>query len=96
MSAEERARQAASAQNAHIEYLQKNGPARRGEESINDLYSYLKGQLVELQKEYHQRAGPIMQQLCKIESMRPPRPIFVDASMLSPDMLAQLLQNAGE
>lgn len=69
---------------------------RRGEESINDLESYLKGQLVELQKEYHQRAGPIMQQLCKIESMRPPRPMVIDASMFAPDMLAQLLQNAGE
>lgn len=69
---------------------------RRGEESIDDLESYLKGQLIELQKEYHKRAEPIIKQLCKIEAMRPPRPIVIDASMIDPDILAQLLQNAGE
>lgn len=95
MSAEQRARQAASAQNAHIEYLQKNGPARRGEESINDLESYLKGQLAEMQREYRQRAEPIIRQLCKIESMRPPRPIVIDASMIDPAILAEIQRRVG-
>ena len=65
------------------------------QEGMSDTEAQLKRQLAELHLECQQRAEPIIRQLCKIESMRPPRPIFIDASMIDPAMLAQLHRKAG-
>lgn len=66
----------------------------RRQNGMIDIEGQLKRQLVELQQEYNRRAGPIISQLCMIESMRPPAPMVIDASMVDPAMLAQLRQNA--
>lgn len=50
----------------------------------------LKQQLAELHVMYHRQAEPILRQLARLEAMRPPRPIWIDAGMLSQEMLAQL------
>lgn len=63
------------------------------QEGMSDAEAQLKRQLAELHREYQQRADPIIRQLCKIESMRPPRPMVIDASMIDPAMLAQLQRN---
>lgn len=67
----------------------------RRQEGMSDIEAQLKRQLAELHREYQQRAEPIIRQLRKIESMRPPRPMIIDARMIDPAMLAQLQRNAG-
>lgn len=60
------------------------------QEGMSDAEAQLKRQLAEPHREYQQRAEPIIRQLCKIESMRPPRPMVIDASMIDPAILAEI------
>lgn len=65
------------------------------QEGMSDAEAQLKRQLAELHREYQQLAEPIIRQLCKIESMRPPRPIVIDASMIDPAILAEIKKRVG-
>lgn len=68
----------------------------RRQEGMSDIEAQLKRQLADLHREYQQRAEPIIRQLCVIESMRPPRLMIIDESMIEPAMFAHLWRNAGE
>jgi hypothetical protein len=63
-----------------------------------DRETELKEQLIALQLEYNEKAKPLVDELMKIEALKPPRPIVVPASGGLLDMLAPLfdsLQSGG-
>lgn len=67
----------------------------RRQDGMSNIEADLKRQLAELQKEYQQRAAPIIKQLCNIDAMRPPRTMVIDVSKFDPAILEQIKRNAG-
>lgn len=49
------------------------------------LEDRLKQQLAELQREYQEKAKPIVDQLVRIESLKPPAPIVIPMGLADPD-----------
>lgn len=58
--------------------------------AIDDAERVLKNELAELHVMFHRHAEPILRQLGRLEAMKPPRPIWIDAGMLSQEMQTQL------
>lgn len=50
----------------------------------------LRGVLVEMQMRYMKEAEPILEALSRIESLKPPPPIFIDAHRLPQSIIDQL------
>lgn len=49
---------------------------------MTEYEQHLREQLVALQREYQERAKPIIDQLVRLESLKPPPPIFIDKDVI--------------
>lgn len=58
--------------------------------TAREIERLLRQQLANLEVRFRQQAAPIVDQLTKLEAMKPPRPIWIDAALMNPDVLAQL------
>lgn len=63
---------------------------------MSDLYANaereLRERLAALLREYQERAKPIIEELAHIESLKPPKAIFIQTSYLSPAMLEEVMR----
>ena len=51
---------------------------------------YLRGLLAEMHRRYLKEAEPIIDALIRIENLKPPKPIFIDANQLPQSIIDQL------
>lgn len=51
---------------------------------------YLRGILVSIHRRYMEEAHPIIDALVRIENLKPPKPIFIDAHQLPQSIIDQI------
>ncbi len=73
------------------ESLDRRCLADQEELTVDEYERHLHEQLAALQREYQERAKPIIDQLVSIKMLRPPEPIFVSQTDLPKAVLEQIL-----
>lgn len=59
-------------------------------DTTREIERLLRQQLANLEVHFREQAAPIIERLVRLESMKPPRPIWIDGALLNADVLAQL------
>ena len=54
---------------------------------IEELEQYLMKQLMQIKRDYERAAEPILRELARLESMKPPKPFILSPDMVSREIL---------